>query len=545
MNLFNIARSGIMAAQYASSVLGSNLTNSLSEGYHRRDIILGEAGGLSTGQGYYGFGVQVNGVQRGYDAFIENQLRNSQTSLFAQHGRYDQLSEIDNMLGDSESNPSVSLNNFFAALDVMNKDPSAPEGRQAAYNKLGSLTYQFNNASKRLNGLEQSTNTQIEQSAKSINSATEQLAKLNDQIEKISAQSGTPPMDLLDKRDALMSNLSTQIGIQVNENIDTGRVDVTLADGRPLVSGGRSYQLNATASPADPSKTIVSYVDSAGNATPLNEERITGGKLGGLFRFRNEDLAVTRNEINEIALAMAARFNEVNAGGYDANGVGGGDLFKIQAPKAFANKNNVGDAVLTAKFSGGGKNVKAEDYTLSYTSAGWEVKGADGRVVPHTVNADGELEFDGVAIGVSGAPQEGDKFLMNPAAGVAEFLEVGIKSGDEIAASDVDDVSEASNNNNLKLLLGIQDEALIGKATLTQAYASIVSSVGSNMSALKLDRDTSASVYDELQGKWASVSGVSMDEESMNVRLYTQYYQASAQILATATTLFDTLLAIK
>lgn len=506
---------------------------------------MGEAGGMSTPNGFYGYGVQVNGVQRGYDAFIENQLRGAQTTFNAHNSRYEQLSEIDNMLGDSETNPSVSLNNFFSALKTLSDDPSAPEGRQAAFNKLGSLTYQFNSASKRLSGLEKSTNTQIEQSAKDINSSTEQLARLNDQIEKISAQNGTPPLDLLDTRDGLLAKLSTEIGIQVNENKTTGRVDVTLADGRPLVSGGQSYELTASISPSDPTKTIVSYTDSTGNSTPLNEARITGGKLGGLFKFRNEDLSTARNEINQIALQMAARFNEVNAGGFDQNGNAGGDLFNIPDPKAIANSNNQGNAALTPTFTSSMSDVRAEDYTVSFNNGAWEVKGADGRVVPHATGTNGELLFDGLSIAVSGTPQAGDSFMLNPTAGVAENLDVAITSGEEIAASDVSDTDQPKNNTNLKLLLGIQDEKLIGKATLTEAYASVVSSVGSSMNALKLDGETSARVLDELGNKWQAVSGVSLDEEAINLQMYQQYYQANSQVLQTATTLFDTLLAIK
>jgi flagellar hook-associated protein 1 FlgK len=545
MNLFNIARGGLEAAKYAAGIVSNNTSNALSGNYHRRDIILGEAGGMSTPNGFFGYGAQINGVQRGYDAFIENQLRGAQTTFYGHDSRYQQLTEIDNMLGDSETNPSVSLNGFFSALKTLSDDPSAPEGRQAAFNKMGSLTYQFNSASKRLTGLEKSTNTQIEQSTKDINSYTDQLAKLNDQIEKISAQTGTPPLDLLDTRDGLLAQLSTQIGIQVNENKTTGRVDVTLADGRPLVSGGQANKLTASASPADPNKTVVSYTDSSGNSTPLNEERITGGKLGGLFKFRNEDLSTARNEVNQIALQMAARFNEVNAGGFDQNGNAGGDLFNIPDPKAIANGNNKGDAALTPSFTSPMSAVRAEDYTVSFNNGNWEVKGADGRTVPHAVGTNGELLFDGLSVAVSGNPQAGDKFMLNPAAGVAENLSVAIKSGEEIAASDVSDIDQPKNNTNLKLLLGIQDEKLIGKATLTEAYASLVSTVGSSMSALKLSSDTAGLVMDELGSKWQAVSGVSLDEEAINLQMYQQYYQANSQVLQTATTLFDTLLAIK
>ncbi|MGF6559296.1 flagellar hook-associated protein FlgK [Erwinia aphidicola] len=546
MNLFNLAKSGLSTAHSALYVIGNNINNAPTAGYSRRDLIIGEAGGLSTGNGFYGYGAQANGVYRNNDSFLNGQVRGANTNAGALIGRYEQLAEIDNMMGNSEANPSVSLNNFFAALKTLDNDPSDPAARQAGFNTLGSVSYQFNTTAKRLSGLEKSTNSQIEQSVKEINDATTQLAKLNEEIEKITSQHGTPPGDLLDARDNLLTQLSGQMGIQVTENKETGRTDVAMADGRPLVSGNRSYPLQAAVSDANPNKTVVSYVDSSGNAKELNEERFTAGKLGGLFKFRNEDLSKARNELNQMALQMAGRFNEVNGGGFDANGAAGDDLFKVPDPTAFANRNNSGGATLNVTLTKPYSAVQAEDYTITMGAAGnWEVKGADGRVVPSAIDpASGELTFDGLSVGVSGTPAPGDSFMLNPASGVAENLDIAITSGDEIAAAGSPTGGE-SDNKNLALLLGIQGKQLIGKATLTEAYSSLVSAIGSSTSSLKADLKTADSVLKELGEKWQSVVGVNIEEEGMKLQMFTQYYNANAQILKTATTLFDALLAIR
>lgn len=546
MNLFNLAKSGLSTAHSALYVIGNNINNAPAGGYSRRDIIIGEAGGLSTGKGFYGYGAQVNGVYRNNDSFLNGQVRGANSNAGALIGRFEQLAEIDNMMGNSEANPSVSLNNFFAALKTLDNDPSAPAARQAAFNTLGSVSYQFNTTAKRLSGLEKSTNSQIEQSVREINDATTQLAKLNEEIEKLTSQHGTPPGDLLDVRDSLLNQLSGQLGIQVTENKETGRMDVAMADGRPLVSGNRSYPLQAAVSDANPNKIVVSYVDSSGNAKELNEERFTAGKLGGLFKFRNEDLSKARNELNQMALQMAGRFNEVNGGGFDANGAAGDDLFKVPDPTAFANRNNSGGATLNVTLTKPYSAVQAEDYTITMGAAGnWEVKGADGRVVPSAIDpVSGELTFDGLSVGVSGTADPGDSFMLNPASGVAENLDIAITSGDEIAAAGSATGGE-SDNKNLALLLGIQGEQLIGKATLTEAYSSLVSAIGSSTSSLKADLKTADSVLKELGEKWQSVVGVNIEEEGMKLQMFTQYYNANAQILKTATTLFDALLAIR
>lgn len=42
-----------------------------------------------------------------------------------------------------------------------------------------------------------------------------------------------------------------------------------------------------------------------------------------------------------------------------------------------------------------------------------------------------------------------------------------------------------------------------------------------------------------------ALSGVSMDEEKINLDMFLQYYRANAQLLQTANNMFDSLLAIR
>lgn len=547
MNLMYLAQSGLSSAQSALNVVGNNMSNAMTTGYSRQHILLGEAGGKTTGYGYFGYGVQVNGVQRAYDAFVNNQVRSAATEYQSLASRYEQLSQIDNMLGDDTYNISVSMGAMFGAMEKMSSDPVSSAARQETLSQFNALSYQYQTNSKTLNGLEKSTNTQISQSVDDINATTEQLAKLNQEIAKIHGQTGTVPPNLLDHRDQLLGKLNDQIGIRVTENPTTGRVDVTMANGLPLVNGDRAYQLEASTSAANPNQVVVSYVDASGNSLPLDESKFATGKLGGLFKFRNEDLEDSRNQLNMLALQMANRLNEVNQQGYDLNGNPGGDIFTIPDPVALVNRNNSGNADLDVRYSEVSQ-VKAQDYTLTFKGPGasdWEVKNSDGSLVPTTVGNNGELLFDGISVSPQGNPQQNDSFILNPVAGVADKLTVAITDGAQIAASSSSNPDDESNNENIKALIAIKDEALIGKSTLTEAYASLVSSVGSAMTALKANASTSAKTYEAMLYQQQAVSGVDLNEEYINLQMYSQYYQANAQVLQTATTLFDTILSIR
>lgn len=548
MNLFNLAQNGLSSAQGALNVVGNNINNATTPGYSRQSIVLGEAGGRTTRYGFFGYGVQVDGVDRAYDSFINNSVRGSSSVYQGISSRYQQLSQIDNMLGDDTNNISVTLGNIFTALEKMSSDPVSQASRQEAMAQFQSIAYQFQSNSNTLNGLEKSTNTQISQTVDDINAYAKQLAKLNADIEKIHGQTGGIPADLLDQRDRLLGKLSEQVPIRVNENTNTGRVDVTFASGLPLVNGDKSYQLSASASAGDPSKTVVDYIDASGNALPLDEAKLTTGKLGGLFNFRNNDLVDARDQLNQLALQMANKFNEVNGAGYDLNGKAGGDIFNISAPTALANRNNVSNATLDVTYTDISA-VTAEDYTVTFKGPGasdWEITTRDGSIVTPVVGDDGELQFGGIAFTPKGTPEPGDSFVVNPVAGAADNISVVIRDGNQIAASSSDDPDDQSNNENIKDMIAIKSQTVIGgTATLTEAYASLVSSVGSSMTALKADADTTKKSHNALLNQQQSVSGVDLNEEYINLQMFSQYYQANAQVLQTATTIFDTILNIR
>ena len=145
----------------------------------------------------------------------------------------------------------------------------------------------------------------------------------------------------------------------------------------------------------------------------------------------------------------------------------------------------------------------------------------------------------------NGVPEPGDSFLLNPLSGAAAGISVAITDGSQIAASSSSDVEDESNNENLQALLAVKDKQIIGKATFSEAYANMVSSVGSTVSGLKAEATTSAKVCDQWALQKQSISGVDINEEYINLTMFSQYYQANAQVLQAAINIFDTILSLR
>ena len=87
-----------------------------------------------------------------------------------------------------------------------------------------------------------------------------------------------------------------QIGIDVTENSVSGRVDVTLQDGRPLSlaktpASYRPQRLKAILTESL-SLTLIATV----LPRQLTKRALPKGRLAGLFKFRSEDLELAKNE---------------------------------------------------------------------------------------------------------------------------------------------------------------------------------------------------------------------------------------------------------
>ena len=66
--------------------------------------------------------------------------------------------------------------------------------------------------------------------------------------------------------------------------------------------------------------------------------------------------------------------------------------------------------------------------------------------------------------------------------------------------------------------------------------------VGTRTQSAKYAAELSATVATNLEADRTAVSGVNLDEEAARLLQYQQAYQASAKIIQTAQTLFDSLL---
>jgi flagellar hook-associated protein 1 FlgK len=536
MSIFSIGVSGLNTAQAALNTTSNNISNVYSPGYNRQVTQLSET--------LVGAGVGVVGIERQFNRFVADQLNRNSSVVGGLQAYQAQVSQIDNLLTDGTSSLSTLMTGFFASLQDVSSTPSDPAARQGMLGSAGIVSSQFRSFASYFDDMQSSVNAQVGDEVTQINNTAGQLAKLNREITLAKAKTGEAPNGLLDQRDKLVSDLSKRLDIRLTVQ-DAGTYNISLSNGFSLVSGTESFDLVAMRSSSDPSRIGVGYKDSAGNRMEMSESAISGGSLGGLLSFRSEVLDHAQNQLGLMATSLALSFNQQHAAGVDLNGNPGGDFFSVGQPRALSNTNNTGSGTLSASISDY-KQLTGSDYDVSLDSSGQYsvVRRDTGAAVAANYDSTANtLTFGGMTVQISGAPAAGDRFQIQPTRGVAQTLEVAISDQSHIAAGTT---GKSGDNSNVLELQKLQTSKVVGgQASLSQAYAALVSNIGNSANITDANLSAQQGLNEQLSALQQADSGVNLDEEAANLIRFQQYYQANAKIIQVGSTVFDTLLGIQ
>lgn len=550
MSLFSLGIGGLNAAQSGLTVTGNNVDNAGTTGFNRERVITTTAGETATSNGFFGRGVEVTTVQRQFDSFLFKQLVGAQGTGAATSTFADQVSQIDNMLGDDSTGISPALQDFFSSMNAVASSPADAATRQDLIGKAQALASQINSGYQDLQTQRDGLNSQITASVSQVNSDLNQINSLNQQIIVARAQAnGNDPNALLDQRDQLLSQLSQVVGIRYTQQGDT--VNVSLANGQSLLSGNTVYPLQTVASASDPSRTAVAYTlpgpNGTSTAVELPDSAVKDGSLGGLLQFRTQSLDTLQNRLGQLAIGFATEMNNQQALGVDLNGVAGTDMFSLGTPAAMSAKTNTGTGTITASYTDANQ-ITTSDYSISFTGGQYtvtrlsdktQVYQGDGTTPPPT--------FDGLTLNITAGAADGDTWTLQPTRNAARDFKEILTDPDKIAASSADPTKQGTaNGDNASAMAALQTTKNLANGTLsvTDMFAQIVNTVGEQTSAAKANDTAQSAAVNQALASQQSVSGVNLNEEFVNLSQYQEQYQAAAKIIDTASTVFDAILGL-
>jgi len=431
-DLFTSALSGMNAAQLGLATTEHNIANASTPGFSRQQIVLGSRAGQQSGSGFIGQGVDVTGVRRIYDEFLNTQVQLEQNRASYLSTYHTSLQQIDNLVADPVAGASPAIQGFFDALNGVANNPESVPARQTLLSNAQFVVNRFQSIDQRLTDIANGLTSQIASSVNTVNSYAKQIAALNGNIKRLTALGqGQQPNDLIDQRDLLIGKVNQEIKTTALKNSD-GTVSVYIGNGQPLVVDEQAMQLLTVQSPSDPGKVEVVY-NNNGKTSALQQSSLQGGNLGAYFDFRDQSLEPSRNALGRVALGMAASINQQNQLGQDLNGASGGNLFNAVSPRVDRNTNNDPASGVPSVTIANIAGLTTSDYQLKFDGAKYTLLRLSDNVT--TSYATLPQTVDGMTINAPVPVAAGDSFMIRPTANAARDIALVTNDAARIAAA--------------------------------------------------------------------------------------------------------------
>lgn len=456
---FNIGVSSLLSNQAALQVVGHNIANANTPGFSRQTVSLQQVPGQQFGNGYFGRGVQVAGVERAFNQFLTREANLTAAASEASKLRYQRLQALEALFPMGASGLGQQLNGFLNSWADAVASPTNQTARGVVLTRADDLARRLNGSAEQLEQLRATARTQLDASLTQINQLSTGIANMNQRIVDGFA-AGVPPNDLLDQRDRLLADLNRIVQVHTLE-ADDRSMTVFVGGSMPLVMGSRATALVGSESISPDGRYTVGFGNAA---TVLNDDLIGGGALRGALSFFNDDVAGVSNQLGRMALATLELTNRQHRQGLDANGNPGQDFFRPLAASYWSQAvvpvlNTVVPPTALAVSMGidpapdAPTQFQASDYRITFTGAGAGslTRLSDGHSVAFTAPAT-DLTLDGLRFGGLNTGAAGTEVLLRPFRGAAAAMAVNLTSPSQLAlSSPVVAVAAAGNSGNLQV----------------------------------------------------------------------------------------------
>ncbi len=558
----DVGISGLDAARKALDVVGNNIANAGTDGYHRQDVQFQSRDDMYIGGLYIGQGVDFGEVVRRYDRVLETQISSEESLISQYEAELDSLNIIETAIGDLVSGASgldKVMADYFSAMHDLSVDPTSIAYQGGAITAAESLAFRFQSLGRSTFNVNENLYSEAVTVVDAINDLAYQIAHLNDSVYQ-AAVKGDDANNILDQRDRLITDLQRLAGVSV-VNREFSLVDVVVGD-IPLVLGTQVSEVE------------LKLVDGGGTTdfglSPLGAVQtyteIDGGKLGGLFNLRNVVVKDIRGDLDTLALTVVNETNKLHV-----QGVGtAGSFTSITSDTLLtANVSDLvpavtdGGVIQMRVIDGSGTAVVRSitvntsdtltDIANKFTASDANITGSVlGNQL--TITASGAYTFDFIPVSPS---TDSDTSGFLAAAGVNtffsgttaatmrvnDFVSNATDGGTHIASSGT---TSQTDNTNVLAMAKLGDTAITGLGGLNPKdyYIKISTDLGNKISSINLKNENSKSVLNSLRRQRDESSGVDMNTEATKMLTYGQMFQAMAKYINTIAETMRTIMEI-
>jgi flagellar hook-associated protein 1 FlgK len=409
-----------------------------------------------------------------------------------------------------------------------------------------------------LGSLQSDVDQRLEALAKNADSIAQQIADLNGQIVAAEAGGGSPANGLRDQRDALLKQLSELMDVKTVTH-DNGVTDVFVGS-EPLVIGGDSRGVGFEKEQLE-GALQTSVVFNANNGSI----KLTSGQLGALGDVRTS-IDETLERLDTLANNFIFELNKLHTSGQGLEGFSSVTSSNLVDDATTALNSETaglkftptnGSFVVHVKNKTSGLTTSTlvqidldgaggDDTTLTtlagdldaITNVSASITG--GRLTINTDSADVEFSFSQDSSGTLAALGINSFFTGADASDIAVNATIGSKPALLAAAKN----GERGDNQTALAIAALESSPLssLGGASLKQTYETMVNGVATSAATARTNADAAATVRQTLEAQREALSGVSLDEEAVNLMRQQRAFQGAAKLIAAVDEMMRTLL---
>ena len=318
----SIAMSGLSANQVGLSIVSSNVANASTPGFASESVNL-----VEQGAGGVGTGVQVAGINRALDTFVQSQLRTETSG----DGFADQTSSVLQQLQNVYGTPGgqgtleTAFSNLTTAVQGLQANSGAASAQSAIVTAAQNMAQVLNSTTQGIQALRTNVQQDIATSVSSANADMTQIANLNTQLQGLSPTDPSAAT-LEDQRDTAINQLAQLMGINVttggnnqvtiytNTGVQlVGAQASTLSFNGPSTLGASNlYSTNPTQNGVG----TITLTSPSGATVDMNATNsITSGQIGADLQLRDTTLVQAQNQVDQLAATMSSALSDTTTAG--------------------------------------------------------------------------------------------------------------------------------------------------------------------------------------------------------------------------------------
>ena len=576
------AKRGIYAAQGALDTVSHNISNAGVDGYSRQRVETSSPQGLPQSGRFrhmYGVGPDINTITRIRSSFVEVQINREKGSLGTLTTMEQGISRMESVFNEpGDFGLNNLLESFFTSWEDLANNPESAVQRNIVRQNGQAIVQQVQLVNTKLTQQIKDINDEISTKLRSANNIGQEIMQLNDKIMRMEAGKIGIANDLRDERDRLVALLAQDYQVHANE----------AASGALLVDIG-GYQF-VQEKVVNEMRMNVNYDDPLRPTLEFDSRipvALQDGEIKGLLRIRDESIPALQEQMSTWVTGFVNNVNKIHIAGFSLDNQKGRSFFNDIKTKEIR-----GNVPLPATLKLGTTldklGISAGDFFID----GQRVEIGENEVKPDTAITLGDLidRINSSSVRVrmmyepkpptGGLPQitlgmfnpqdkdasidlrKGNSNVLD-VLGLEQKYELPYVQGENysdifnafelspIILEDLNAIAAAQDdgtgnyggpgdNRNALEMAGLKTKSnTIGEQTILGFYRNTIADLGIRGDETNRLIKAQTLVVEQVVNRRESISGVSLDDEAVNMIKYQRAFEASSRMISALDQVLD------